>query len=156
MARDDQPAEPVLDLERAATAVVEPWLVRSVIDTARRVLGAVPPGLDDTARAMAERTAPAVLAELHELLRTDVDEQRTNPLSVLRAAVRHPTALLAAAGVPPVVRDEFERHAFPDDVYALAPATWRDVDESLHDPGIVWGAWKAATVLRRRREEGLR
>ncbi len=158
---DDQPAAhesstPVLDLERAAADAVEPWLVRTVVVTARRALGEVPADLDAKARDMAARAAPVVLADLHELLHTDVDEQRSNPLSVLRSAVRFPTEVLRAAGVPPVERDDFERQAFPADVYGLVPATWRDVDESLHDPGIVWGAWKAATVLRRRREQGLR
>ena len=107
----------------------------------------VPVASKGEARAMAADTAPQVLAELHDLLHTDVDEQRTNPLSVLRSAVRYPTALLARAGVPRAARDEFAEHAFPDDVYDLAPATWRDVDPSLHEPGIVWGAWKAATVM---------
>ncbi len=90
-------------------------------------------------------------AELRELLERDIDDQRTNPLSVLRGAVRFPTAVLRAAGVPPVVRDDFAERAFPDDIYDLSPATWRDVDESLHEPGLVWGAWKAGEHLRRRR-----
>jgi len=152
----DEASAPVLELERAAADAVEPWLVRTVIATARRAFGEVPADLDAAAREMAARAAPVVLADLHDLLHTDVDEQRSNPLSVLRSAVRFPTEVLRSAGIPPVERDDFERQAFPADVYGLAPATWRDVDESLHDPGIVWGAWKAATVLRRRREQGLR
>ena len=75
---------------------------------------------------------------------------------MLRGAVRYPTAVLEAAGVPPVVRDEFAERAFPADVYDLAPATWRDLDESVHEPGLVWGAWKAKTFLDRRRQEGRR
>ena len=31
-----------------------------------------------------------------------------------------------------------------------------DVDPALHEPGIVWGAWKAKTILDRRRAEGHR
>jgi hypothetical protein len=49
-----------------------------------------------------------------------------------------------------------QRSIHPDDHYAIAPATWTDVDESLREPGLVWGAWKAATVLARRRSDGLR
>ena len=90
------------------------------------------------------------------LLATDVDEQRANPLAVLRSAVRYPTAVLAAAGVPPVVRSEFDERAFPDDVYGLAPATWADLDPALQERGIVWGAAKAHVVLGRRRAEGKR
>jgi len=98
----------------------------------------------------------AVEAELGALLARDVDDQRANPLSVLRAASRFPTAVLQEAGAAPARRDEFLRLRFPDDVYDLSPATWRDVDPALHEPGIVWGAWKAKTVLDRRRAEGRR
>ena len=77
-----------------------------------------------------------------------------SPSSV--AAVRYPTAVLRDAGVPPVRRDEFKEQAFPDDVYDLVPATWRDVDPALQEPGIVWSAWRAKTVLDRRRAEGRR
>ena len=56
--------------------------------------------------------------------------------------------------VPEVLRDEFDASINPDDVYSLYPAHWSDIDESLTEPGIVWGAAKAATVLQRRRAEG--
>ncbi|HTN80101.1 MAG TPA: hypothetical protein VMK16_10545, partial [Acidimicrobiales bacterium] len=86
------------------------------------------------------------------LLATDVDEQRTNPLSLLRGAVRYPTGVLRGAGITVIAeRDEFARRAFPDDVYDLTPATWADIDPLLQDPGITWGAWKAYTHLSRRR-----
>ena len=71
------------------------------------------------------------------------DEQRTGPLAILRSAVRYPTEVLRAAGVPPADRDRFAREAFPDDDYALTPAAFADIDQSLHEPGIVWGAAKA-------------
>ncbi|HRE00718.1 MAG TPA: hypothetical protein PLV68_05430, partial [Ilumatobacteraceae bacterium] len=58
---------------------------------------------------------------------------------------------LAAHGVPPRQRDPFAERAFPADRYGLSPAAWSDVDESLHEPGLIWGAWKAKTVLARRR-----
>jgi len=32
--------------------------------------------------------------------------------------------------------------------------TWRDLGEEVHDAGISWGAWKAATILTRRRADG--
>ncbi len=105
---------------------------------------------------MARKAAPVVMAELIALLDTDVDTQRTNPLSVLRSAVRHPTALLRQAGIPEVRRDDFAVRSFPADVYNLNPATWADIDESLVEPGVIWGAWKAKTVLDRRRADKLR
>lgn len=147
--------DPVAALRSALVGAVRPWLVRSVLTVAASQ------GLDQAAaRAaaedMADEVAPAVLADLDEVLLTDVDSQRTNPLAVLRRHVVGPTAVLDAIGASPVRRDEREEAIHPDDRYALSPATWADVDESLREPGLVWGAWKAATILTRRRSEGLR
>ncbi len=100
--------------------------------------------------ACREQVAPAV----RRLLGTDIDQQSSTPLTLLRAAVRYPTEVLLAAGVRPVERDEFAVSAFPDDVFALAPASFGDVDKSLVEPGLVWGAAKAHVHLARRRAEG--
>ena len=51
-------------------------------------------------------------------------------------------------------RDQFANSSFPDDVYGLVPATWADVDPSLHEIGITWGAAKAFVHKARRRDEG--
>ena len=105
------------------------------------------------ARDAGERARVEVGAAVRALLETDVDAQRTNPLSLLRDAVRYPTMVLQSAGVPAVAsRDDFAARAFPEDVYDLAPATWSDVDPALQDPGITWGAWKAYVHLSRRRD----
>ena len=53
--------------------------------------------------------------EVRALLLTDIDEQRTSPLALVRGAVRYPTAVLEQAGVPPVERDPFTVRQFPDD-----------------------------------------
>jgi hypothetical protein len=92
-----------------------------------------------------------VLGDLRALLATDIDDQRGTPLTVLRRAVRFPTALLAAAGVPAVDRDPYDAQAFPEDVYGLSPATWADVDPSLADPGLRWSVAKAFEHRRRHR-----
>jgi hypothetical protein len=152
----DVDGDPPKQLALAVQAVVGEWLVRCVQRTAERQWGACPPELRDAATRMAADAAPQVHARLQAVLDTDVDEQRMNPLGVLRAAVVHPTEVLAAAGVAPVRRDTFAEQAFPHDWYDLSPATWSDVDPSLHEPGIVWGAWKAKVVLDRRRSEGRR
>lgn len=145
--------------DRLAAAVDEAlpgWVGRSV----RGVLAAQ--GLavdDDVARAIDAAAAAARddgMPRLRALLATDVDEQRTNPLAVLRPLVRHPTAVLQAAGARPVERDEFQVRAFPDDVYDLAPATFADLDPAAGDPGLEWGAAKAHVHLARRRREGKR
>jgi hypothetical protein len=91
-----------------------------------------------------------------DLLGTDVDAQRHNPLALLRTAAIASGEVLAQHGIAPVVRDDFEVRTFPGDHYRLVPASWGDVDPSLQEAGITWGAWKAATVMHRRREEGRR
>ncbi|MCU1392608.1 MAG: hypothetical protein JWM34_1036 [Ilumatobacteraceae bacterium] len=144
----------VQQLSDAAHAVVEAWLERCVTSAASRMRVPVGGDLRADAAAMAREAAPVVLAELDALLEVDFDAQTSNPLSVLRAAVRHPTAVLVRHGVPTPQRDDFAVRAFPADVYALSPATWADIDESLQEPGLIWGAWKAKTVLTRRRAEG--
>ena len=110
--------------------------------------------LQEQAKVAAHEGATWVMQCLRSALETDVDAQRTNPLQLLRDAVRFPTEVLSRAGVPPARRDEMDARINPDDVYALAPAHWNDVHESLLEPGIVWGAAKAQTVLQRRRAEG--
>jgi hypothetical protein len=143
--------DPGGDLVRAVEACVSGWVERCVTATAEQQGVAVTAELREAARAAGVRAREEVIERLSALVSCDVDEQRTNPLSILRDAVRHPTAVLVAAGVPPVRRDEFVQRAFPDDIYGLCPATWSDVDPSLYEPGIVWGAWKAKAALDRRR-----
>jgi hypothetical protein len=143
----DAPAEL---LASAVDGAIGPWVERSVARIMVAYAGEVPALVAADARRTGAEAAAAVGSELRRLLALDAERQPTNPLSVLRAAVRYPTAVLQRAGVPPVVRDEYRERAFPDDLYDLAPATWRDVDEGLHEPGIIWGAWKAKTVLDRR------
>jgi hypothetical protein len=138
-------------LAEAVDRVLATWVERSVARILEAYRGSVPADVRAAAAEAGQAARSEVGTELRELLDVDIDDQRTNPLSVLRGAVRFPTSVLRAAGVPPVVRDEFKERAFPDDVYDLAPATWRDVDEALHEPGLVWGAWKAGEHLRRRR-----
>ena len=144
----------VQQLADAATDAVPVWLRRCVIGTARRLMGTCSAELMSAAEAMVDAATPIVVGELLDLLAIDVDAQGRNPLSIFRAAVRFPTEVLRLHSVPVVRRDEFAVRHFPTDVYDLSPATWADVDESLRDPGMIWGAWKAKTVLDRRRAEG--
>lgn len=99
-------------------------------------------------------TLDFVQRELRQLLAQDVDEQRNNPLHVLRQSSMIATGVLKSEGISEVVRDEFDSAALPNDVYAIGPLTWKDLSEEVHEAGITWGAWKAATVLQRRRAEG--
>jgi hypothetical protein len=143
-------------LADAVDAVVVPWLTRLVAEAARRATGAVAPALAADATAMAASEGPRVAAKMRALLALDVEQQPTNPLSVLRDAVGGPTEVLRRHGVPAPRREEFAAERFPADVYALSPATWADVDPSLQEPGLLWGAWKAGTILQRRRDAGMR
>jgi hypothetical protein len=144
-------AEFAAALADAIEAALPAWVVRSVEARLRAWSGAVEPSIVDEARTAGERARVEVGSEIRRLLALDVDEQRTTPLSLLRVAVRYPTGVLQSAGVPPVRRDEFAEHAFPDDIYDLSPATFADVDRSLHEPGLVWGAAKAHVHLMRHR-----
>lgn len=140
----------------AVDSVVEAWATRCIqaVAAAQRIEIS-----DDDRRRIADvatNTRVDVNDRLTALLTSDVDDQRGNPLDVLRRAVAGPTQLLHDLGAQPVKRDEFAERVFPDDVYGLGPASFADVDESLVEPGIVWGAWKAKTVLDRRRAEGRR
>ncbi len=149
----EETTDPATALADAIEAALPGWVERSV---ARRAAGAgraVDPDVARAATAAGVRARVEVGARVRRLLALDIDEQRTNPLSLLRDAVRYPTEVLRGAGVPVVERrDDFAIRAFPDDEYDLTPATWADVDPSLQDPGITWGAWKAYTHLSRRRE----
>lgn len=147
-------AEYARALADAVDAALAGWVERTVA----RVLeesGVRADAATLAAAAAAGREARADTgARVRELLATDIDAQQTSPLALLRNAVRFPTEVLAGAGVPPVERDEFSVQVFPDDLYALAPATFGDIDPSLHEPGIAWGAAKAYVHLARRRAEG--
>jgi hypothetical protein len=138
-------------LADAIEAALPKWVVLSVEgrwrDWKRTEAG---PDLVAAARAAGERARAEVGSAVRELLARDVDEQRANPLALVRRAVSYPTGVLRYAGVPPVVRDDFDERAFPDDVYALTPASFAEVDQSLHEPGLLWGAAKAHAHLTRR------
>jgi hypothetical protein len=100
-----------------------------------------------------ELAARRVAAELHDLLALDPAEQRATPLEIIRSAVAEPTAVLAAAGLPDVVRDPFEERAWPDDRFGLVPRTLRDLDPDLAAIHFAWGIAKAA-LLRARAASG--
>jgi hypothetical protein len=138
-------------LVAAVDRAIGPWVERSVGHIMAAYRGEVPSDVRDQARIAGEDARLEVVPALRALLARDVDEQWTSPLSIVRGAVRFPTAVLRAAGVPDVQRDEFHERLFPEDRYGLVPKSWRDVDPDLHEPGLVWGAWKAKTVLDRHR-----
>jgi hypothetical protein len=137
-------------LADAVVAALPGWVERSVA----RILAAWqdgPPASDVLAAAQeaGRRAAVEVGGEVRALLAADIDDQRSTPLALLRTAVRYPTEVLQAAGVPPVDRDPIQVRLLPSDLYDLSPASFADVDPALAEPGLVWGAAKAFAHRRR-------
>ena len=149
-------AEHGRQLAAAIDAVIEPWVTRCVTETCAAAGIPVDDRVRDAASDAARRCRREVAAEMAALVAADVDAQTVTPLQVLRTSVRFPTEALVDLGVEPPRRDDFDRRAFPEDIYGLGPAGFSDVDPSLRDPGLAWGAAKAHVVLARRRAEGRR
>jgi hypothetical protein len=146
MPRVEQHAAALAD---AIEAALPSWVERSVARLMTAWKGEVDASVRAAAVEAGRQAAADVAPQVRALLAVDIDEQRTTPLSLVRAAVRYPTAVLQAAGVPPVARDEQQERLFPDDVYDLAPATFADVDPALAEVGLAWGAAKAFEHLQR-------
>ena len=142
----DQQAAALAD---AIEAALPAWVERSVARVMTEWKGEVDDGVRAAASDAGREAAAKVGPHVRRLLEADIDEQRTTPLSLVRGAVRFPTAVLQAAGVPPVRRDEHQERLFPDDAYDLAPATFADVDPALAEVGLAWGAAKAYAHLQR-------
>ena len=146
-------------MEAAGAAIVDgverlvpPWAVRE-IDRILDAWGRLEPPERDAARTRAEvagRAAAArVVAELRELFAADLADQHATPLQIVRTAVREPTQVLAALGVPPVRRDPFDEQALPADRYDLVPRSLGDLgDADLGAQLLVWGLAKSKLVRR--------
>ncbi|MDZ7679522.1 MAG: hypothetical protein U5K29_13350 [Acidimicrobiales bacterium] len=161
MSSDDDDPEAALAryADELAAGIVDAlpgWVVGCVEARMIQWSGEVPAEIRHEAEAAGEQAQAEVGPQIIELLRLDIDDQRVPPLSVLRDAVRFPTRVLEAAGVPGIVRDEVDERLMPNDHYGLAPANFADVDPRLHEPGMAWGAAKAYVHLARRRAEGRR
>jgi hypothetical protein len=143
--------EAARSLADAIDAALPGWVARSVERIMCAWSGAVPADVSAAASAAGERARVEIGGQIRRLLAADIDQQRSTPLALMRSAVRYPTEVLEAAGVPPVQRDRFTTSAFPEDEYDLSPASWADIDPALTEPGIAWGAAKAFEHRRRHR-----
>lgn len=128
-------------LLRTVTSAFGPWFRGRL----REIAGRDDALLDEAA----SRAEEWVDTELAALLSADAEEQRTNPLHLLRTASRFATPALRRMNVPAPERDEFEVRAMPEDEYGVGPLAWIDLGDEVHDAGISWGAWKAATIISR-------
>lgn len=141
------------DLASAVEAALPSWVRASV----ERLL---PPGslsveaarkLDEEIEAAGRAAVNDVGRRLRDLLGRNLDDQWTNPLSILRTASVYPTSILDAHGIAPVERDRHARRIHPDDVYDLTPGSFADFGPEVNERGISWGAAKAHLHLKRRK-----
>lgn len=103
--------------------------------------------LDARARVAGAAATTRVVDELTRLFATDAADQRSTPLEVVRSATREVGAVLAAAGIPPVERDEFLERSFPDDPYGVTPASLADLgDPDLGPRQLAWGLAKVKVL----------
>ncbi len=136
------------DLLAAAVAATPTWIATCIGRVAQSQ------GLDlphAPVEDASDRGRRFVEVKLTELLRTDIDRQRSTPLTVFREAVRFPVEVLHHLGAAPTKRGDVSRWAFPSDPFALTPASLSDIGPDVHEAGIAWGATKAALHLARRR-----
>lgn len=142
------------DLGLALAEAIEEGLPRWVEQAVTARAGALADQAEAVNEAVANaghRAAVEVGAQLRELLVLDVDQQWTNPLSIVRSAVQYPTELLTALNVAPVDRDHVAAAHYPNDIYDLLPVSFADFGPVAHEQGIMWGAAKAHLHLQRRR-----
>jgi hypothetical protein len=129
-------------VERSVVRILDAWGRTAPDERARAERDAVSAGSAATAR---------VVGELRALFALDPEQQRSTPLEIVRRAYREPTAVLGAAAIPPVERDEFAERAWPDDTYGLVVHGLGDLgDPELAPFQLAWGLAKAK-VLRARR-----
>jgi hypothetical protein len=139
-------AEPLAD---AICAHLATWVVECVRRTMEAWNGTFPPEVAFASEVAGQLAVEATGGALRGLLAADIDDQVTTPLALVRSAVKYPTEVLRQVGVPPVERDPFAVAAFPDDTYDLSPSALSDIDPSLAELGIAWGAAKAFEHRRR-------
>jgi hypothetical protein len=130
-------------------AALPTWVVRSVERIMMAWAGHMPPDVAEAAEIAGQAARSNTGRAVRTLLMSDIDQQRTTPLALIRQGVKYPTDVLRSAGVPPVERDRFSADVFPQDDYDLSPRSFADVDPALAEAGIAWGAAKAFVYRRR-------
>jgi len=138
------------ELGAAIEASLDAWVNRLLDE---HLAGSGQPAIESEALSMVvAETRAEVTPELRRIFAADVDDGAGNPLAALRDGVGPMTRALIARQCPRPERDPFHQSAFPNDPYGLGPASFADIDPSLHEPGLRWGAARAHVHLRRRRD----
>ena len=143
------------DLHQAAVAATPEWVQGCIAQVTVRQGIAWPDDADVWVESAVERAVAFVDTQLGDLLGTDIDQQRTTPLSIFRDAVRFPVEVLHQIGAEPAHRGDMSRWAFPNDPFGITPGNLADVGATVSTAGVMWGAAKAGLHLSRRRAEGL-
>ena len=126
--------------------------VRRIVDAYGRLDSAARAETLDAAAIAGEQAAARVAGELRSLFALAPADQHATPLEIMRSLRQEATEVLAAAGIPPVARDEFEDRSFPDDVYGIVLRSPTELgDDELGGALLAWGLGKAQ-ILRDRRD----
>lgn len=136
-------------LAEGLKAALPTWVVRCVHQRYREWAGATTPEVELAAEVAGQLAGQEVGRQIVRLLEADLEAQHTTPLALVRSAVAYPTEVLAQAGVPAVRRDRYLVERFPEDLYDLTPANVADLDPSLAELALMWGAAKAFEHRRR-------
>ena len=138
------------DLASAVEAAIGPW-IRSAVRS--RHHSSLPKAVEAELELVSGQAGAEIGTKLRQLLVLDIDQQWTNPLSIIRSAVRYPTSILVSLGTQPPTRVSSAQRLHPDDIYDLTPASFADLGPDVHESGLVWGAAKAHIHLHRRKGE---
>lgn len=125
-----------LMLGQAIIDVLPDWAAHVVVQLADT-------SFDERGRRAGDAVVEMVAPLLAALLAADVDAQRGTPLALLRQSIAPMTEVLRDAGVARPLRDELEVAMGPDDVFGIAPRTYADLGEQVHEAGLRWGVAKA-------------
>ena len=102
---------------------------------------------------LGQTVTAAVDVALREFLASDLDSQRTTPLTIIRNQMAPVNEFLRSVGCAHAVRDPFDESAFPNDVFAIGPHAWQDFGDAVQEAGLRWGAAKAMAHRQRHRSE---
>jgi hypothetical protein len=139
-------AEYASALSAAMIELVPKWIEAVIAARAPEPGSAATRDAVDRLRSLAQTLTTT---ELSRLLESDIDDQWSSPLEIVRSLVPALTAELHELDAPAVPRDPRSIELMVQDVYAITPATFADIDPSLHPLGLAWGAAKAHVHLRR-------
>jgi hypothetical protein len=166
-----EPAQGVGASQQSVLTPVDPAIYGvSLADTVHAAMpGFVARLIQERKTAFATPTDPTMLAAevanlgaslsssvdqaLRAFLTSDIDTQRTTPLTIIRNHLAPVTELLHRVGCAHATRDPFDESAFPDDIFAVGPHAWADFGDEVHEAGLRWGAAKAMAHRQRHRSQ---